>query len=153
MSTFVYNTLYQMGSLLFFLSYKYNDEMPWNSPSVIVTLCLSVTTFVVFIIVELLIAPEPVLAPFLLRKKVPMLIGISNVLVRIPSLLMQTIIYYSPLSFRSRCAASPSCTSFRCSSKLCCWPRLQRRVCSTLLYLCRLTVLNLLSPRHTSDAK
>lgn len=45
------------------------------------TLCLSVAIFVVFLLVELLIAPEPVLAPFLLRQKVPMLIGMSNLLV------------------------------------------------------------------------
>jgi uncharacterized membrane protein len=72
-----------MGCLFFFLSYKYNDEMPWDSPSVIVTMCSSVPVFVLFIIVEFLIAPEPVLAPFLMRKKVPLLIGASNILVRI----------------------------------------------------------------------
>ena len=79
-----------MGCLLFFLSYKYNDEMPWNSPTVIVMLCLSIVTFVVFIVIELLIAPEPVMAPFLLRKKVPLLIGASNLLVRISPVIVCT---------------------------------------------------------------
>lgn len=88
MSNFVNNVLHQMGCLLFFLSYKYNDEMPWNSPSVVVTLCLSIAIFLLFILVELLIAPEPVLAPFLLQQKVPLLIGTSNILVRISSWLV-----------------------------------------------------------------
>ncbi len=53
--------LYQMCSFLFFLSYKYNDELQWGSPIVLVTLCLTVALFIV--LVELLIVPEPVLAP------------------------------------------------------------------------------------------
>ena len=72
---------FQMGSLLFFLSYKYNDELDWASPAVLVTLCLAVALFVVFVLVELLVAPEPVLAPFLVRQKVPVIIGISSFLV------------------------------------------------------------------------
>lgn len=34
-----------------------------------------------FVIVELFVSPEPVLAPFLLKHRVPVLVGISNFLV------------------------------------------------------------------------
>lgn len=70
-----------MGSLLFFLSYKYNDELPFTAPSVIVSIIIAFVTFVLFVIFELFIAPEPVLAPFLLKMRVPVLIGMSNLLV------------------------------------------------------------------------
>lgn len=70
-----------MGSLLFFLSYKYNDELPFTSPNVITSIIIAIVTFVLFVVVELFVAPEPVLAPFLLKMRVPVLIGISNLLV------------------------------------------------------------------------
>jgi len=38
--------------------------------------------FITFIMVELFIAPEPVLAPFLLKHRVPVLVGMNNFLVR-----------------------------------------------------------------------
>jgi hypothetical protein len=37
--------------------------------------------FIAFILIELLVAPEPVLAPFLLKQRVPVVIGVSNLLV------------------------------------------------------------------------
>ncbi|KAF8505120.1 MFS general substrate transporter [Hysterangium stoloniferum] len=55
-----------VGSLLFFLSYKYNDDLPFNSPAAIVSIIICIATFIAFILVELLIAPEPVLLPFCL---------------------------------------------------------------------------------------
>ncbi|KAF8589744.1 MFS general substrate transporter [Ramaria rubella] len=94
-----------MLSLLFFLSYKYNDELSWTSPIVLTTLGLSVAIFVVFILVELLIAPEPVLAPFLLRQKVPMLIGASNLLV---SMCNFAVMYFFPMFFETVLLTSSS---------------------------------------------
>ena len=44
-------------------------------------LVLSGVFTILFIWVELYIAPEPVLAPFLLKQKIPVLVGISNFLV------------------------------------------------------------------------
>lgn len=70
-----------MGSLLFFLSYKYNDDLPFTDPAVIVSLVLFMVTVVGFIVVELCIAPEPVLAPFLLKRRIHVSIGLSNLLV------------------------------------------------------------------------
>lgn len=55
--------------------------MKWSSPAVIVPLILSVVFFIVFVIFELYIAVEPVLAPSLLKQKIPVLVGISNFLV------------------------------------------------------------------------
>ncbi|KAF8507617.1 major facilitator superfamily domain-containing protein [Gautieria morchelliformis] len=100
-----FTLLTSMGSLLLFLSYKYNDGLPWNSASVIVTISLSVATFIVFILVEVLVAPEPVLAPFLLRKKVPMLIGISNLLV---SMCNFAVMYFFPMFFETVMLTSSS---------------------------------------------
>ncbi|KAI0728869.1 MFS general substrate transporter [Fomitopsis betulina] len=68
-------------SLLFFLSTRFSEERPWSSPAVIVPLILSVVFFIVFVIFELYIAVEPVLAPSLLKQKIPVLVGISNFLV------------------------------------------------------------------------
>ena len=73
-----------VGALLLFLSYKYNDELAWRAPAVLAPLALAAALAVVFVLVELLVAPEPVLAPFLLRRKAPVLIGVSNFLVSPP---------------------------------------------------------------------
>lgn len=45
------------------------------------SLAFSGVFFVLFVWIELKIAPEPVLAPFLLKQKIPVLVGISNFLV------------------------------------------------------------------------
>ncbi|THH21242.1 hypothetical protein EUX98_g8426 [Antrodiella citrinella] len=65
-------------SILVFLSTRYSEEYPWSSPAVYVPFALSIVFFVAFVLVELYVAPEPVMAPFLLRKKIPVLVGISN---------------------------------------------------------------------------
>jgi hypothetical protein len=46
-----------------------------------IPLTLSIAFAVIFVFVELYVAPEPVLAPFLLQQKIPVLVGISNFLV------------------------------------------------------------------------
>ncbi|KAF8511905.1 major facilitator superfamily domain-containing protein [Hysterangium stoloniferum] len=94
-----------VGSLLFFLSYKYNDDLPFNSPAVIVSIIIWIATFIAFILVELLIAPEPVLAPFLLRQRVPVLIGISNLLVSICNF---AVMYFFPMFFETVMLTSAS---------------------------------------------
>ncbi|KAH8100375.1 MFS general substrate transporter [Cristinia sonorae] len=65
-------------SVLIFLSTRFSEEFPWSSPAVYVPFTSSFVFFIAFVLVELYIAPEPVLAPFLLRKKIPVLVGISN---------------------------------------------------------------------------
>ncbi|KAI0074691.1 MFS general substrate transporter [Panus rudis PR-1116 ss-1] len=68
-------------SFLIFLSTKYNEEYPWSDISVYLPLTLAIIFFIAFVLVELFVAPEPVLAPFLLKKKIPVLVATSNFLV------------------------------------------------------------------------
>ncbi|TFY60038.1 hypothetical protein EVJ58_g5395 [Rhodofomes roseus] len=68
-------------SLLIFLSTRYSEEQPWSSPSVFVPLILTGVFAVAFVVFELHVAVEPVLAPALLKQKIPVLVGISNFLV------------------------------------------------------------------------
>ncbi|KAF8514722.1 vacuolar amino acid permease [Hysterangium stoloniferum] len=97
--------LLSVGSLLFFLSYKYNDDLPFNSPAVIASVAICIVTFIVFVLFELLIAPEPILAPFLLRKKVPILIGTSDLLATMCNF---AIIYFFPMYFETVMLTSAS---------------------------------------------
>ena len=53
---------------------------------------------ILFVFVEIFVAPEPMLAPFLLRRKIPVLVGISNFLVAICNF---TIMYYFPMWFQT----------------------------------------------------
>ncbi|KAJ7672431.1 major facilitator superfamily domain-containing protein [Mycena polygramma] len=73
--------LISVGSLLIFLSTRYNESLPWSDARVIVPLVLGIVFFILFLIVEIYIAPEPVMAPFLLRQKIPVLVSASNFLV------------------------------------------------------------------------
>lgn len=52
---------------------------------------------VAFILVELLVAAEPVLAPVLLRQKVPVMVGMSNFFVSVCTF---SITYFFPLWFQ-----------------------------------------------------
>ncbi|KZT74098.1 MFS general substrate transporter [Daedalea quercina L-15889] len=68
-------------SLLIFLSTRYSEERPWSSPSVFVPVILAGIFAIAFVVFELRVAVEPVLAPTLLKQKIPVLVGISNFLV------------------------------------------------------------------------
>ncbi|KAH9930873.1 major facilitator superfamily domain-containing protein, partial [Fomitopsis serialis] len=68
-------------SLLIFLSTRYSEEQPWSSPSVFVPVILAGVFAIAFVVFELRIAVEPVLAPALLKQRIPILVGISNFLV------------------------------------------------------------------------
>ena len=59
---------------------------------------MAVIFSIVFIFVEIFVAPEPVLAPFLLRRKIPVLVGISNFLVAICNF---SIMYFFPMWFQT----------------------------------------------------
>ncbi|KIJ56813.1 hypothetical protein M422DRAFT_773567 [Sphaerobolus stellatus SS14] len=71
--------------------------MPWSSISVIVALSLCVVTFILFVLIALFWAREPVLAPFLLKQKVPVLIGLSQR----TSVCNFTIMYFFPIFFET----------------------------------------------------
>ncbi|EPQ50683.1 vacuolar amino acid permease [Gloeophyllum trabeum ATCC 11539] len=94
-----------VGSCLVFLSLRYNGEQPWSDPLVITSLALSVVFAVAFVVIELYFAPEPVLAPFLLKQKVPVLVGISNFLVANCNFAIQ---YFYPMWFQTVLLTSAS---------------------------------------------
>ncbi|ESK89112.1 vacuolar amino acid permease [Moniliophthora roreri MCA 2997] len=97
--------LIAVGSILVFLSTKYNTDLPWSNPGVIAPLTLSFVFFVVFVLVELYVAPEPVLAPFLLKGRIPVLVGMSNFLVATCNF---SITYFYPMWFQTVMLTSAS---------------------------------------------
>ena len=60
---------------------------------------------VLFLLVEIYVAPEPVLAPALLRQKIPVLIGISNFLVAMCNF---SVMYFFPMWFQTVMLTSAS---------------------------------------------
>lgn len=97
--------LVSVGSCLIFLSTRYNSILPWSDATVIVPFVLSIVFFILFILVELYVAVEPVLAPFLLRQKVPVLTGMSNFLVASCNF---SIMYFFPMWFQTVMLTSAS---------------------------------------------
>ncbi|KAI9436222.1 vacuolar amino acid permease [Lactarius indigo] len=85
-------------SFLVFLSARYNDEQPWEAPGVVLPLALSVVSLIAFVLVELCVASEPMLAPFLLKQKMPVLNGLSNFFVANCTF---TIMYFFPMWFQT----------------------------------------------------
>ena len=77
----------------------------WNSPTVWGPLAAAIVSAILFVVVELKIALEPILAPFLLREKVPVLVGISNFLVATCNF---TIMYNFPTWFQTVLLTSAS---------------------------------------------
>ncbi|KAI0668302.1 vacuolar amino acid permease [Trametes maxima] len=92
-------------SVLVFLSMRFSEEQPWSAPSVYVPFTLAVVSTLLFVYVELRIAPEPILAPFLLREKIPVLVGISNFLVATCNF---TVMYNFPTWFQTVMLTSAS---------------------------------------------
>ncbi|KDR82136.1 hypothetical protein GALMADRAFT_240663 [Galerina marginata CBS 339.88] len=90
--------LLAVGSTLLFLSARYNESLPWSHPSVIISITLAGVFSITFLFVELFIAPEPVLAPFLLKQKIPFLVGCSNFLVATCNF---SIMYFFPMWFQT----------------------------------------------------
>lgn len=66
---------------------------------------VAIVFFLLFIIVELKVAVEPVLAPFLLKQKIPVLIGVSNFLVAFCNF---SIMYFFPMWFQTVMLTSAS---------------------------------------------
>ncbi|KAH7890122.1 major facilitator superfamily domain-containing protein [Phlebopus sp. FC_14] len=100
-----FTLLITVGCFLVFLSMKYNEDYPWSDPWVIVPLALAGLFLMVFLLVELLLAPEPILAPSLLKQKVPVLVGASNFLV---SMCNFSIMYFFPMWFQTVALTSAS---------------------------------------------
>ncbi|CAL1703142.1 unnamed protein product [Somion occarium] len=92
-------------SFLIFLSTRFSEEYPWSHISVYLPFTASIIFFIAFVIVELYLAPEPVLAPFLLKRKIPIFVGISNFLVATCNF---TIMYNFPTWFQTVLLTSAS---------------------------------------------
>ncbi|KAE9392963.1 vacuolar amino acid permease [Gymnopus androsaceus JB14] len=90
--------LITVASTLIFLSTRYNESLPWSDVAVFLPLTASLVFFLLFVFVEIFVAREPVLAPFLLKEKVPVLVGISNFLVSSCNFAMS---YYFPMWFQT----------------------------------------------------
>ncbi|TFY81589.1 hypothetical protein EWM64_g2423 [Hericium alpestre] len=92
-------------SFLIFLSTHYNEEHTWEEATVYVPLALSIVFFIAFVVFELCLAPEPMLAPFLLKQKIPVLVGISNFLVANCNF---AVMYFFPMWFQTVTLSSAS---------------------------------------------
>ncbi|KAA1475860.1 MFS general substrate transporter [Dentipellis sp. KUC8613] len=85
-------------SFLIFLSNRYNLEHTWSDLSVILPFVLSIVFIITFVVFELCIAVEPMLAPFLLKQKIPLLVGMSNFLVANCNF---AVMYFFPMWFQT----------------------------------------------------
>ena len=77
----------------------------WSYPSVWISFIASITFTVLFVLVEIYVAVEPVLPPYLLRQKIPVLVGCSNALVAVCNL---SVTYYFPTWFQTVMLTSAS---------------------------------------------
>ncbi|KAJ6523477.1 major facilitator superfamily domain-containing protein [Mycena vulgaris] len=89
--------LVSLASLLVFLSTRYNEILPWSDARVIAPLVLAIVFFVSFVGVEIFVASEPVMAPSMLRQKIPVLVSTSNFLVAACNF---SVTYFFPMWFQ-----------------------------------------------------
>lgn len=90
----------------YMLYYKIHSRaIQWSSSAAITPLVTAALFFILFVYVELRISPEPVLAPFLLEQKVPVLVGCNNFLVSLANFAIQ---YFFPLWFETVALTSAS---------------------------------------------
>ncbi|KAF8801910.1 MFS general substrate transporter [Phlegmacium glaucopus] len=79
--------------------------LPWSHPSVWISFVASIAFTVLFFLVEIYVSVEPVLPPYLISQKVPVLIGCSNALVAVCNL---SVTYYYPTWFQTVMLTSAS---------------------------------------------
>lgn len=79
--------------------------LQWSDVSVYLSLFLSLICLVLFFLVEIFVAVEPVLPPFLLTQKIPLLVGASNALVAVCNL---SVTYFFPVWFQTVMLSSAS---------------------------------------------
>jgi cytochrome b subunit of formate dehydrogenase len=75
-----------------------NPCLQWSHATVVASLIVAAVSGISFLLVELFVAPEPVMAPFLLAQKIPLLVGASNFLVALCNF---SIIYFFPMWFQT----------------------------------------------------
>ena len=95
--------------------------LQWGAPDVKWPLVLAVVFFSAFVVIELCMASEPVLAPFLLRQKLPVLNGLSNFFVANCTF---TIVYFFPMWFQT-VGLTNATTAGSLSLESVCRPRLK----------------------------
>ncbi|KAG6916409.1 hypothetical protein DXG01_006937 [Tephrocybe rancida] len=110
-------TMFQVPAALVFLSLKYNKRLPyqWPNPSVIASLTATVVSFIAFLLVELYVAQEPMLAPAFLKQKIPVLVGISNFLVATCNF---SVNYFYPMWFQTVMSTSAATAGMRAGTGL-----------------------------------
>lgn len=69
----------------------------WSDARVIAPLVLAIVFFIAFLGVEIFVAPEPVMAPAMLRQRIPVLVSISNFLVGACNF---SVTYFFPMWFQ-----------------------------------------------------
>ncbi|KAG8858118.1 hypothetical protein FRB91_010335 [Serendipita sp. 411] len=87
-----------VGSILLLLSFRYNSGYEWSHPYVYVPLMTGILSLIAFVVVELFLAPEPVMPPFLLHQRIPILVGLNNVLVAVCNF---SLTYFFPMWFET----------------------------------------------------
>ncbi|KAJ2923046.1 hypothetical protein H1R20_g14050, partial [Candolleomyces eurysporus] len=85
-------------SLLIFMSEKFNNDLPWDHWSVMLSLSLSVAFFILFVVAEVYVSPEPVLAPALFKHREAIVISASNFFVPICN---YAVMYFLPTWFQT----------------------------------------------------
>ncbi|KAJ7932767.1 vacuolar amino acid permease [Mycena leptocephala] len=89
--------LISVGSLSLFLSMRYNEALPWSNAWVITPLISTFVFILLFFLVEVFVASDPVMAPTMLRQKIPALVGTSNFL---SALCNFSVNYFFPVWFQ-----------------------------------------------------
>jgi hypothetical protein len=69
-----------------------------SHPACILSLTSAAVFALVFLYVELCVSPEPMMAPFLLKQKIPVLVGCSNLLVAMCNF---SVMYFFPMFFQT----------------------------------------------------
>ncbi|KAF8343830.1 MFS general substrate transporter [Cantharellus anzutake] len=87
-----------MGSFLVFLSLHFNGDTPLSDPLVLASIGFAIAFAILFLLVEFRIAKAPVLPSWLLKRRIPLLVGISNILVPQCNF---AVMYFYPLWFQS----------------------------------------------------
>uniref|UniRef100_A0A8H7XZF8 Major facilitator superfamily (MFS) profile domain-containing protein n=1 Tax=Psilocybe cubensis TaxID=181762 RepID=A0A8H7XZF8_PSICU len=100
-----FSLLAAVASVLLFLSMRFSEGLPLASPYVHVPLCSAIFFIMLFLIIEVYLAVEPILPAYLLTEIVPVLIGLSNALVAVCNL---SITYFFPMWFQIVAKSSAS---------------------------------------------
>ncbi|PPQ88137.1 hypothetical protein CVT25_004893 [Psilocybe cyanescens] len=100
-----FSLLAAVGSFLLFLSMRFSEGLQLDDPSVWMPLASAIAFAILFVVVEVYVSVEPILPPYLLTQKVPVLVGCSNALVAVCNL---SVTYFFPTWFQTVMLSSAS---------------------------------------------